>query len=98
STGRVLVGLVRELGNVSVTVAPVTGLGPLFVATIVYVIEPPRSAIVVEVVFVIAKSAVGRTFVGADALSLALFGSGVRGPLEPAVFRLTLLQRSTPAG
>jgi hypothetical protein len=44
-----------------------------------------------------ARSAVGKTFVGWDALSFAEFESGVRDPpwLESGL-RLTLLQRSIP--
>ena len=51
----VQVTLVRLAGIVSLTVAPVTSLGPLFVATIVSVMPLPGTASVAPSLFVIAK-------------------------------------------
>jgi hypothetical protein len=48
---------VSAAGKVSVTVAPVTGLGPAFEATIVYVIIWPGLTVATPSVFVIDKSA-----------------------------------------
>src|SRR2546422_4346659 len=46
-------------GKTSLTVAPVTALGPALLATIVYVSVPPWSTAVTPSVFVITRSAVG---------------------------------------
>jgi hypothetical protein len=46
-------------GNVSVTGALVTGLGPLLVTVIVYVVVPPGTYVVVPSVFTIDRSATG---------------------------------------
>src|SRR5262245_35230628 len=48
---------VRPGGKVSATVAPVTLTGPLLLATIVYVVEPPAATVVTPLVLVIARSA-----------------------------------------
>src|SRR5437764_1415929 len=45
-------------GTVSVTVAPVTALGPAFDTTIVYVMGAPGTAVVCPSVFVIDRSAI----------------------------------------
>jgi hypothetical protein len=93
-TEHVQLALVRALGKVSVTVAPVTLLGPTFETSIVYVSVPPRSTGSGLSAFEIERSAFGRAFVGSESLSFAAVGSGVR----PEVGMVTLLQRSTPAG
>src|SRR5919198_1251548 len=66
-------------GKLSVTVAPMTPLGPLLVATIVYVRLEPSGTVVTPSVFVIDRSAVGTTCV---LLSVALLLPG--GSLVPA--------------
>ena len=48
---------VNDAGNVSVTVTPLAFDGPLFVDTIVYVVEPPGTAAVRPSVFVTETSA-----------------------------------------
>ena len=60
----------------------------------VRVTPSPAVTVVTLSVFVMDRSAVGSTFVGAEALSLPGVESGVR-PVEGIV---TLLHRSTPAG
>jgi hypothetical protein len=49
----------KVAGNVSVTVAPVTLLGPLLVTVMVYVTDVPGAAVVCPSVLVTARSACG---------------------------------------
>ena len=58
---QVHVALVIAAGKVSVTVAPVTLLGPEFDTTIVYIVNPPGVALVTPSVFVIDRSALEPT-------------------------------------
>jgi hypothetical protein len=53
------VPIVSPDGAVSATVAPVTALGPLLVATIVYTVPAPALTLVTPSVFVIDRSATG---------------------------------------
>src|SRR5450432_224524 len=53
---------VNAAGIASVTVAPVTSLGPLFVTVIVYVSAVPGTALVMPSVLVIATSAIRPVF------------------------------------
>src|SRR4029077_772605 len=53
----VKVSLATAAGKVSVTVAPVTLLGPLLLTTIVYVVELPATTLVTPSVLVMARSA-----------------------------------------
>jgi hypothetical protein len=62
-------------GRVSVTVAPVTALGPAFDATIVYVTDAPGTAVVCPSVFVIDRSACGVSVSESVALLFVGFGS-----------------------
>src|SRR5688572_5851195 len=48
---------VRAAGKTSVTVAPVTALGPALATTMVYVAGPPAASVVVPLVLVICRSA-----------------------------------------
>src|SRR6187401_2132641 len=57
SAVQVHAGATRATGNASLTLAAVTGLGPRFVATIVYVVACPGSELPVRVL-VIARSAI----------------------------------------
>src|SRR5438477_98150 len=50
-------------GKVSVTVAPITALGPAFDTTTVYVLPVPATAVVLPSVLVIDRSADGAVFV-----------------------------------
>jgi hypothetical protein len=64
-----------DAGGVSVTVAPVTAVGPLFVATIVYVMASPAEAVLRPSVFVIDKSAARMIVSVSVALLFARLGS-----------------------
>src|SRR5260370_1190951 len=55
----VQLALLMPAGSVSVTVAPVTALGPPFVTVMVYVTVPPGTAVVTPSVLVMLKSACG---------------------------------------
>src|SRR5262245_13693100 len=66
---------VRDAGNVSATVAPVTLLGPALLATIVYVTLPPGVAVVTPSVLVIPRFACGVSVSESVALLLAGVGS-----------------------
>src|SRR5436305_1920544 len=61
-------------GNVSVMVAPVTLLGPLLVATIVYVVLPPALTEVTPSVLVTERSACGAAVSVSLDVSLTPFG------------------------
>src|SRR5882672_827186 len=62
-------------GSVSVTVAPVTALGPAFEATIVYVTDAPGTAVVCPSVLVIPRFACDVRVSVSVALLFAGFGS-----------------------
>src|SRR6185436_15260233 len=64
-----------EAGAVSVTVAPVTAVGPLLVATMVYVIAWPATAVLTPSVFVIARSVPGVIVSTSVALLFPAIGS-----------------------
>jgi hypothetical protein len=70
----------RDAGNVSATVAPVTLLGPGLLATIVYVTLPPGVADATPSVFVIARSAWRASPSVSVAVLFAVFGSVTPGP------------------
>src|SRR5262245_4767997 len=53
------VTLVRVTGGVSVSVAPVSALGPLFVIAVVYVVCVPGTTVVVPLSLVTERSAMG---------------------------------------
>src|SRR5438093_4392181 len=81
------VGAVSEAGTVSDTVAPVTGLGPALLATIVYVIACPGEAVDRPSVFVIERSAAGMIVSASVALLFPGFGSVIPlGVATVAVF------------
>jgi hypothetical protein len=77
------VTFVKNAGNVSATVAPFAILGPLFVATIVYVIDVPGTTVVTPSVLLIAKSAT--KFVPSTSVALLLFGFVSVTPLGAAI-------------
>src|SRR5262249_4861015 len=72
---QVHVTLVRVTGGVSVTVAPVTSLGPLFETTIVYVVCVPGTTVVVPLSLVTERSAMGAPS-DTDACPVLFSGSG----------------------
>src|SRR6266550_7200218 len=76
---QVHVTLATWAGKLSVTVAPVTALGPALLATIVYVSVAPWLTLVTPSVFVIDRSALGAIWVS---LSVALLLPG--GSFRPA--------------
>src|SRR5229473_3294657 len=55
----VQLALLMPAGSASVTVAPVTALGPALLTTMVYVTVPPGTAVVTPSVFVMLRSACG---------------------------------------
>src|SRR5271167_2109970 len=69
------VSLVITAGRTSVTVAPVTLLGPLLLTTMVYVVVPPGITEVTPSVLLIARSACGVNVSVSVALLLLRFGS-----------------------
>jgi hypothetical protein len=78
---------VRDAGNVSATVAPVTLLGPTLLATIVYVTFPPGVADATPSDFVIPRFALPTRVSVSVAELLARFGSVTPpGAVTVAVF------------
>src|SRR5262245_21586559 len=74
----VQVAFVKIAGMTSVTVTPTTSLGPLFVTTMVYVVEVPGTMVVFPSSFVTVRSAMSAPSVtDAEPLLLAVSGSGV---------------------
>src|SRR2546430_14160176 len=65
------VSLVIAAGRVSLTVAPVTALGPLLATTMVYVVDVPGTALDTPSVLVMLRSAVVSTVSVSVVLSLA---------------------------
>jgi hypothetical protein len=80
---------VKDAGNVSATVAPVTLLGPALLAVIAYVTLPPGVAVVTPSVFVIARSA----FPTSVSVSVALLLLGVRSVTPPGTATVAVLDR-----
>src|SRR5438874_2614511 len=75
----VQLALLMPAGSVSVTVAPVTALGPALLTTIVYVTVPPGVAVVTPSVLVMLRSASGARV----SVSVAELLAGV-GSVTPA--------------
>jgi hypothetical protein len=80
---------VREAGNVSATVAPVTLLGPALLATIVYVTLPPGGAVVTPSVFVIERSA----FPASVSVSVAELFAGTGSVTPPGTATVAVFTR-----
>lgn len=75
---QVQVTLVSLVGTMSLTVAPVTVLGPLLRTVIVYIVCVPATTVFVPSVLVIERSAIGvSVFVS---LAVSLFGFGSTAP------------------
>src|SRR5436309_1882922 len=68
--------LVMAAGRLSVTVAPVTVLGPLLVTTIVYVVVVPGTAVAVPSLMATPRSAVGFSVSVSVSLLFPELGSG----------------------
>src|SRR5882672_2041775 len=75
-------------GSVSVTVAPVTALGPAFDATIVYVTDAPGTAVVCPSVLVIPRFACDVR--GSVSVALLFTGVGSVTPLGTATVAVLL--------
>jgi hypothetical protein len=96
---QVQTGLISAEGIVSLTTAPTTGLGPVFVTTTVYVIACPGMAVVCPSVLLIERSATDVTVTVSDASLFAslisgmtLFGSTrVRLTSEPVIVGVTTI-------
>src|SRR2546428_13244 len=76
-------------GNVSVTIAPLTALGPAFEATIVYVMDAPGTAVVCPSVLVIPRFACGVSV----SVSVALLFDGIRSVPPPGTATVAVLLR-----
>jgi hypothetical protein len=81
--------LVIAAEKVSVTVAPIASLGPVFDTTIVYVVVVPGTAVVTPSVLVMARS----TSALSVSLSLAMAGDALAGSVTVTVLVSVLLVR-----
>src|SRR2546425_594755 len=76
-------------GSVSVTVAPLTALGPAFEATMVYVMGGPGTAVVCPSVLVIPRFACGVSV----SVSVALLFAGIGSVTPPGTATAAVLLR-----
>src|SRR5437762_2075816 len=87
------VSLVIAAGRVSLTVAPVTALGPLLATTMVYVVDVPGTALDTPSVLVMLRSAIVSTV----SVSVALLLPGVGSVAPAGTVTVAVLTRLPPA-